>query len=96
MTSANVAALRQHLSRYLRMVKAGESVVVIDRHEPVAVITAIAPGTSADESVRRLVSQGIARNGGCRPVREILHALPPGTSMPRASQSLIAERRHGR
>ena len=36
MTRANVAELKANLSRYLRMVRRGEAVVVCERNQPVA------------------------------------------------------------
>lgn len=36
MTSVGIAQLKAHLSRYVRSIRRGETVVVLDRNEPVA------------------------------------------------------------
>ena len=36
MKTINVAELKTHLSRYLRLVRQGEHIVVLDRKEPIA------------------------------------------------------------
>jgi prevent-host-death family protein len=50
-----VRELRQHASRYLRLVKAGETVEVTERGELVALLVPASPAASARE---RLVASG--------------------------------------
>jgi len=45
MKSIGVRELRQHASEYLRMVKAGETIEVTERGEPVALMVPIGPET---------------------------------------------------
>jgi prevent-host-death family protein len=55
MTRIGVRELRQHASRYLALVKAGETVEVTERGELVAVLAPPSPATTARE---RLIAEG--------------------------------------
>src|SRR5271169_4435608 len=55
MTRIGVRELRQHASRYLKMVKAGETVEVTDRGELVALLVSPSQGQAARD---RLVAMG--------------------------------------
>jgi prevent-host-death family protein len=64
---ARIAELKNNLSRYLEYVRAGESILVLDRDEPVARIVPV--GQTPDASGRdepglaRLERRGIIRRG---------------------------------
>lgn len=84
MKPVGIAELKAHLSRYVHAVRRGQTVVVLDRKEPVARIVPIAPG--------RLTLQ--ARRA-TRSLRDV--ALPP--PFPGKVDSLAAlleDRRGGR
>lgn len=55
MTRIGVRELRQHASRYLDMVKAGQTVEVTEHGELVAVLAPPSPATTARE---RLIAEG--------------------------------------
>lgn len=55
MTTVGVAELRQNLSRYLRLVEAGERLVVTERNRPVA---ELGPPPSTGEALDRLIAEG--------------------------------------
>ena len=55
-----VRELRQHLSRYLRRVTAGETLVVTERGRPVAVVS---PIPNLDDPLERMIAEGKARRG---------------------------------
>jgi prevent-host-death family protein len=57
--STNIADLRNHLTRYLKEVRAGEEIVVRDRQRPFAKIVPLAQGDDAEESA--LVASGLMR-----------------------------------
>ncbi|MGH7858776.1 MAG: type II toxin-antitoxin system Phd/YefM family antitoxin [Candidatus Binatia bacterium] len=63
MKTAPVARLKAELSRYLRLVKSGEEVLVTERRVPVARLVPIEPGDAADEDLRELEGQGLLRIG---------------------------------
>ena len=56
MKTIGIRELRQHASRYLRMVRDGETIEVTDRGEPIAMITPVRKNESAYE---RLVREGV-------------------------------------
>jgi prevent-host-death family protein len=63
MKTAAVARLKAELSRYLRLVKSGEEILVTERRVPVARLVPIEQGDSADEGLRDLERQGLIRRG---------------------------------
>ena len=63
MKIAAVARLKAELSRYLRFVKSGEEILVTERRVPVARLVPIEHGDGADEDLRDLERQGLARLG---------------------------------
>jgi prevent-host-death family protein len=76
MRTAAVASLKAQLSKFLRLVKAGEEILVTDRDVPVAKIVPVGQPGPGEESLRDLERQGLLRVGTGR--------LPKGFwSMPR-------------
>jgi prevent-host-death family protein len=64
MKTASVTELKAQLSRFLRMVKRGSEVQILDRGVPVARLVAIAtPASSESERLERLARAGIVRRG---------------------------------
>jgi prevent-host-death family protein len=57
MKTVNIADLKNRLSSYLQLVREGEEVIVKDRNQPVARITAY-DTSGLSESERRLVASG--------------------------------------
>lgn len=65
-TTVGVRQLKNSLSRYLRLVRAGESVVVLDRGHPIAILSAIAPSTAhrtLAEHLASLAARGLVKLG---------------------------------
>ena len=65
MKRAGIAELKNNLSRYLDHVRAGGSVIVVDREQPVAQIVPLdsARGRPVDDRLARLERQGLVRRG---------------------------------
>ncbi|MCA1782031.1 MAG: type II toxin-antitoxin system prevent-host-death family antitoxin [Intrasporangiaceae bacterium] len=65
MTTVSVSELKAHLSRYLREVRRGGEVQVLDRGQPVARLTGLsdAPTAPDEEHRQRLIQAGILRPG---------------------------------
>lgn len=63
MKSVNIAELKNHLSEYLNVVKAGEEILVRDRNQPVARIVPLARSRDEDDELLALASQGKLRLG---------------------------------
>ena len=62
MTTASISELKANLSRYLREVRRGNEVEVLDRGAPVARL--VPPAAGDDEGVRtRLIGAGLLRPG---------------------------------
>ena len=62
MTTTSISDLKANLSRYLRVVRRGGEVQVLDRGTPVARL--VPPTANDDEGVReRLIANGILRPG---------------------------------
>lgn len=89
MAAVGIRQLRNQLSRYLRLVRAGERVVVTERGLPVAVISS--PSVArADRHVETLLREGIARWGGGKPRGSRRPARVSGSSV---AQAVIEGRR---
>ena len=87
MTRIGVRELRQHASRYLALVKAGETVEVTERGELVAVLAPPSPATTARE---RLIAEGrlIPASAPFRPPKRIT----PQPGAPSGSEALDEQR----
>ncbi|MDQ3311077.1 MAG: type II toxin-antitoxin system prevent-host-death family antitoxin [Actinomycetota bacterium] len=72
MSTVSVSQLKARLSEYLREVRRGGEVHVLDRGEPVAKITAIVDAGAAGDERARLIRSGMVRpgSGDARPVLE--------------------------
>ena len=72
MVRIGVRELNQHTSRYLALVKSGETIEVTEHGEPVAMIVGIRPGLS---TLERMVARGEAQP----PTADLdtLRSLPP-------------------
>jgi prevent-host-death family protein len=78
--------LKNELSRYLRLIRAGETVVVTDRGVPVAELRPIRRGTAAS-ALALLEQEGIVTRGSGRP-----SATPP-VAVKRSVSALVIEDR---
>jgi prevent-host-death family protein len=95
MTVVSVSELKAHLSRYLREVRRGGEVQIVERGTPVARLVAVGPadGGLEEEARSRLVSDGILRAGDGR----ILEALKePPLELPVSITAALDEERADR
>jgi prevent-host-death family protein len=84
MESVGVRELRQHLSRYLRRVEAGERLVVTERRRPVALL---GPLPESDDVLDYLIATGEASEA----VGDLLDLPPPRPAGPGPSVSEILD-----
>lgn len=84
MKSVGIAELKAHLSEYLHAVRSGQTVVVLDRKQPVARVLPVAPGRTALRTQRATKS-----------LRQVTFP-PPLTQEPRSLEVLLEERRDRR
>jgi len=98
MNTVTITETKNQLSALLDRVRAGESLVILDRGRPVArLVPAIASPADASGRLERLERQGLISRGRERACEAILRDPPPsprkGAS---ALDALLAERREGR
>lgn len=82
MDNVPVTEMKNRLSHYLRLVRAGARVTIVDRGRPVAVL---APAAAVDDDIGDLVARGVASG----PEQE----LPPDflkRELPEPRQSVVA------
>ena len=93
MKSATITEVKNQLSAIIDRVKAGESVVVTDRGQPVATIEPVR--ADADDAARLF---RLERSGIVRPASKSPPPLPAEPPVPTGSavEALIDERRSGR
>jgi len=82
MKEAKIAEVKNHLSRYLALVRKGEVVRILDRNIPVAQIVPINDATGGRvvgaEALAEMERKGLIRRGTERLDPEILNGNPPG------------------
>jgi len=99
MEKANIAELKNNLSRYLRKVRAGETVLIMDRNRPIARIERVGGQVDWNERLARLVAAGLA-TPPTNPVprKDLIEFLRK--KRPKSKKSIvdavIEERREGR
>lgn len=95
MITASITELKNRLSSYVDKVRAGESVLVLDRGLPVARLES--PGiVPDDERVAALVRQGLARPATAPPPVDLLREELPAKRNVSLLEALLEERREGR
>ena len=95
MTTVGIRELKNRLSAYLKKVRAGQTILIFDRDEPVARLEGIRQGDHAADRIARLERAGLLRRAAA-PVP--MKALRAATPRPKRSvvQALIDERRDSR
>jgi prevent-host-death family protein len=89
MTTVGVAELRQNLSRYLRLVEAGERLVVTERNRPVA---ELGPPPSTGAALDRLIADGRVSRPVRRGLPESLELDGDARALSRALDEIRGER----
>ncbi|MFQ5953509.1 MAG: type II toxin-antitoxin system Phd/YefM family antitoxin [Kiloniellales bacterium] len=85
MEKATISQLKNRLSAYLRKVRAGETVLVLDRDRPIARIERIGGLDDADARLARLEAAGLVSRATAPLPIEVLKADPP-----RSRRSVLA------
>ncbi len=95
MNKATISQLKNHLSAYLRKVRGGQTILIVDRDEPVARIERVEAGGAVDDRIGRLERAGLLRRAVRRLDPGLLAAEAP---KPRRSvlEALLEDRREGR
>jgi antitoxin (DNA-binding transcriptional repressor) of toxin-antitoxin stability system len=95
MEKATISQLKNHLSAYLKKVRAGLAILVVDRDQPVARLERIEAGGLADDRLSRLEKAGLVRRSTRALDLAALH-YPPPKSQRSVLAALVDERREGR
>ncbi len=96
MKKANISDLKNNLSRYLDLVREGETIQVLDRDIPIAMITSISEsgGILREDRIRQMERKGLIRIGKPALLKSILNNPPPGKKTG-ALKALLEEREGG-
>lgn len=94
MEKATISQLKDRLSAYLKKVRAGRSILIVDRDEPVARLERIEPGGAQDDRLGRLERAGLVRRGKGRIDAAELREAPRARASVLAA--LLDDRREGR
>jgi antitoxin (DNA-binding transcriptional repressor) of toxin-antitoxin stability system len=95
MEKVTISQLKDRLSAYLKKVRAGRSILIVDRDEPIARLERIEAGGPSDDRLARLERAGLLRRAR-RPLD--LDALRRESPRSRESvlEALLKDRREGR
>lgn len=95
MEKATISQLKDQLSLYLKKVRAGHVVLVLDRNEPIARIERVKDEAAGDDRLVRLERAGLLRRGAAPLALAALRRKPPKARRS-VTQALLEERREGR
>ena len=97
MASATISDVKNRLSAYLRQVRAGETVVIMDRKKPIAVLAPFPPEASRDGRLEQLLAAGVLSREADPALTERGAPVPPiEVAEPEALlDALLEERRQG-
>lgn len=97
MKQVTISQLKNRLSAYLDPVRGGETIIVLDRDQPIARLEPLPAGEFSDARLAALERAGVIK----RPERrlspdELRSLLFPGKPLQGVLEALLEERREGR
>lgn len=97
MEKATISQLKNRLSAYLKKVRAGQTILVCDRDQPVARLERVGGDAAGDDRLTRLERAGLVRRAPARPPIPLAR-LRTGRVRTgrRVAEALIEDRRGGR
>jgi antitoxin (DNA-binding transcriptional repressor) of toxin-antitoxin stability system len=95
MEKATISELKNRLSAYLKKVRAGHSVLILDRDKPIARIERVTGAERHDGRLARLEQAGLLRRARGPAPLETLRAATPKAKRS-VTQALLEERREER
>jgi prevent-host-death family protein len=96
MTTATASKLKASLSEYLRLVKAGEEVLVSGRGRPIAKLVPVTGGDALPDHLAEMARQGLVRVGSRRLSRAFWSLPRPKDPKGGVLAALLEEREQGR
>jgi len=95
MEKATISEIKNRLSAYLKKVKAGQSILILDRDQPVARLVRVEREQHPDDRLTRLERAGLVRRATQPvPIKALKSPAPKAKSG--VLQALLEERREGR
>ncbi|MGA8053751.1 MAG: type II toxin-antitoxin system prevent-host-death family antitoxin [Burkholderiales bacterium] len=95
MERTTISELRNRLSAYLKKVRAGQTILIFDRDQPVARLERVEGEAQGDDRLVRLERAGLVRRAKSPPPLKALRAAAPKAKRS-VTQALLDERREGR
>jgi prevent-host-death family protein len=95
MEKATISQLKNRLSAFLKKVRAGQTIIVFDRNQPVARLERIEDEGRSDDRVARLERAGLLRRASRRLPMKSLRTRAPEANQS-VVQALLDERRDAR
>jgi len=96
MEKVTISQLKDRLSAYLRKVRAGHSLLILDREQPVAVLEPVSADKAPDDKLARLERAGLLRRSKTgRPLDVLRNWKAPKTKRS-VVDALLDERRDSR
>lgn len=95
MEKATISQLKNRLSAYLKKVRAGQSILILDRDQPVARLERVDSEGRPEDRLARLERAGLLRRSTRSIPLKALHA-PAARSKRSVVKALLEERQEGR
>jgi prevent-host-death family protein len=97
MKRASITAAKNGLSALIDRVKAGSSVLIVDRGRPVARLEPVTATRAGDDRLERLIREGVVRPARLGMNKAVLASDPPAAAKGASViEALLDERRTGR
>ncbi|MGH9320782.1 MAG: type II toxin-antitoxin system Phd/YefM family antitoxin [Vicinamibacteria bacterium] len=95
MKKASISELKNRLSAYLKEVRSGETILILDRNQPIARIERVSGDAHPEGALDRLERAGLIRRATVRLPIKLLRSNAP-KSKASVVQALLQERRESR
>lgn len=95
MEKATISQIKNRLSAYLKKVRAGEPVLIVDRNQPVARLERVTADSHPDQRLVRLERDGLLHRTTQPVPMELLRRTPPKVERS-VLDALLEERRGAR
>jgi len=96
MEKATISQLKNGLSAYLKKVRAGQTVLILDRDTPIAMLERVDRRLLDDERLDRLEQAGLIKRSKTGKPMEALRGYKPIKTKASLVDAVIEERREGR
>ena len=96
MEKATISQLKNSLSAYLKKVRGGQAVLILDRNEPIAVLERVNANDRPEGRLARLEKTGVIRRSRTERPLGALEKTKPPKSKKSVLSALLEERREAR